>query len=143
MKNMTIVGRVTKDAQVVMRNVGGKETPVCNFNVAVNTRKATAEKNDAGKRVYNDHADFVQVALWREQAQSIAKYLTKGRLVAVTGDFDFVVWTDRDQKLHPTAKFTSPKIELLGANNTESDEPAEDNVVSDTPAADPDELPFG
>lgn len=137
MKNLVIVGRITKDAELVMR----KDIPVTNFNVAVNTRKATAEKDENGKRVYAVKTDYFRVTLWREQAKAMVPYLTKGRLVSIQGDFELETWLDRENQVHPVVHFTSPAVELLDANKQKAEEPTE---ATTTPATeiDPDELPF-
>lgn len=135
MKNINAIGRVTKDAQVVVN----KDIPVCNFNVAVNTRKATAEKDAAGKRIYKQTTDYIRVSLWRDHAKALAPYLTKGRLISIQGDFELETWIpqsgENKGKVLPTMHMTSPAIELLDGNAKEAPaEPATDAV--------PDELPF-
>ena len=139
MKNITIVGRITKDAELAIRKIGAAELSVTNFNVAVNTRKATAEKDNNGKRVYKTTTDYFRVTLWRDYAKSMVPYLQKGRLVSITGDFELETWMDRQNQVHPIAHMTSPAIELLDANKAKEEEPAE--TVADV-EVDPDELPF-
>ena len=131
MKIMTIAGRITKDAELVIR----QDIPVTNFSVAVNDRKTTAKKDENGKRIYNEKTDFIRVTLWRDQAKAMVPYLQKGRLISVSGDFDFEMWMDKKNVGHATAHFTSPKIELLDASR-KPEEPAEE------PSVDPEELPF-
>ena len=150
MKTMTIVGRITRDAELTMVN---GNVPVCNFNVAVNNRKATAEVKD-GKRVYAEmDPDFFKVTLWRNQAQALAKYLTKGRQVLVSGDFALETWMRttgaKKGQVEATAHFTSPQIELLGAQSAKVEEPKADAQQTapetDIPAEDAldvDEQPF-
>ena len=139
MKNLSIVGRITKDAELAVRKVGETEIPVTNFNVAVNTRKATAERDANGKRVYKTITDYFRVTLWRDHAKSMVPYLQKGRLVSITGDFELETWMDRQNQVHPIAHFTSPAIELLDAGKAKEDEPAE---TAPAPEVEPDELPF-
>ena len=139
MKTMSIVGRITKDAELNIRKAGETEIPVTNFNVAVNTRKATAERDAQGKRVYKTSTDYIRVTLWRDHAKSMVPYLQKGRLVAVTGDFELETWMDRQNQVHPIAHMTSPSIELLDANKVKDDEPTETVAAVEV---DPDELPF-
>ena len=139
MKNLTIVGRITKDAELNIRKAGETEIPVTNFNVAVNTRKATAERDAQGKRVYKTVTDYFRVTLWRDHAKSMVPYLQKGRLVSITGDFELETWMDRQNQVHPIAHFTSPAIELLDANKKADEEPAETTAAVEI---DPEELPF-
>lgn len=137
MKNITFVGRITKDAVLEERNVG----KVTNFNVAVNTRKATAEKDANGKRKYKVETEYYRITLWREKAESMVPYLTKGRLVGITcSDYTLEVWMDRNSQAHPVVHCTNPSIELLDANKKAEEEPGE--TTAPAPAVEPDELPF-
>jgi len=136
MKNLVIVGRITKDATLEERSAG----KVTNFNVAVNTRKATAEKAENGKRKYKTETEYYRITLWRELAESMVPYLTKGRLISVTSkDFVQEVWMDRQNQTHPVIHCTNPAIELLDANKKADEEPGE---TTPAPAVEPDELPF-
>lgn len=134
MKNCVCTGRVTKDAEIVIRKIGENEVPVTNFNVAVNTR--TQKKGADGKNIVL--TDYFRVTLWREQAKAMVPYLTKGREISVMGDFTLETWMDQSNQVHPILHFTSPQIELLGANR-KTEVPVEPEVVE---TEDPDELPF-
>ncbi len=138
MKSITIIGRITKDAKLEERNGGLKVT---NFNVAVNTRKATAEKDANGKRVYKTETEYYRISIWREMAESLTPYLGKGRLVAVSSnDYSLETWMDKQNVVRPVIHMTNPKIELCDANKTKDDEPTE--TVEAAPVEAPDELPF-
>lgn len=68
MNNLTIAGRLTKDAEVRRTQDG---TAVANFTVAVDR--------------YKEGTDFFDCALWRERGEKLAPYLTKGKPVSITG----------------------------------------------------------
>lgn len=61
-------GRVTKDPE--LKTVGEKS--VVNTTIAV-------------PRTKKDEADFIPVVIWGKQAESFAKYMSKGSLVSVEG----------------------------------------------------------
>lgn len=67
-----VIGRLTRDPELRYIKVKGEDTAVCNFSIA--------SDEDRG-----DGTDFVNVVVWRQQAETVAKYLTKGRLVYVEG----------------------------------------------------------
>jgi single-strand DNA-binding protein len=71
MKNLTIAGRLTKNAET--RDAGGKR--VTGFSVAVDSW--TAE----GKGTL-----FFDCSDWRPQGEKVAPHLTKGTSVTVSGD---------------------------------------------------------
>lgn len=76
---ITIIGRVTTD--IALREVQGRDgmVKVCNFNVATNDRNQGRDASGAIKPCY------FRVAVWNGMAETAAKYLSKGRLVTVTG----------------------------------------------------------
>jgi len=74
MNRSILVGRLTKDPE--LRTIANG-TPTTSFTVAVN-RPFT---NQSGER----EADFINVVVWRKQAENVAKYCVKGSLVGVEG----------------------------------------------------------
>ena len=74
MNKVILIGRLTKDPEL---RYTSSNRPVTQITVAVN-RTFT---NQNGER----EADFINVVIWDKQAENVAKYLTKGRLVAVEG----------------------------------------------------------
>jgi len=71
MKNITIAGRLTRDAET--RDAGSDR--VTSFSVAVDDRQGK-EKSTI----------FFDASLWGKRGESLAQYLTKGSSVTVTGD---------------------------------------------------------
>lgn len=70
MNNVSLIGRLTKDVEERRTQSG---TPVVSFTLAVNRRKK------------EDDADFIPCIAWDKAAETIAKYVHKGDLFAVTG----------------------------------------------------------
>lgn len=74
LNKIILIGRLTKDPELKYTPSG---VAVANFTLAVDrTFTNQQEKRDA---------DFIPIIVWRKQAENCAKYLTKGRLVAVEG----------------------------------------------------------
>lgn len=71
---VVLVGRLTKDPELRYTPNG---VAVSNFRLAVN-RPFT---NQQGER----EADFINVTVWRRQAENVANYLKKGSLAGVDG----------------------------------------------------------
>ena len=74
MNRVVLVGRLTKDPELRTTTSGISQT---RFTLAVNRRTAGAD----GQR----EADFISCIAWRGTAEAIAKYLKKGRELAVEG----------------------------------------------------------
>ena len=70
MNQVCLIGRLTKDVQERRTQNG---TPVVSFTLAVDRRKK------------EDGADFITCIAWDKSAETIAKYVHKGDLFAVTG----------------------------------------------------------
>lgn len=70
MNNVSLIGRLTKDVEERRTQNG---TPVVSFTLAVDRRKK------------EDGADFIPCIAWDKAAETIAKYVHKGDLFAVTG----------------------------------------------------------
>ena len=72
--SICLVGRMTKDAEL-------RHTPsnvaVATFTLAVNRNF----KNQNGER----EADFINVVIWRQQAENLANWAKKGALIGVAG----------------------------------------------------------
>ena len=72
--NVVLVGRMTRDAE--LRYTPSNQA-VATFTLAVNRNF----KNQDGER----EADFVNVVIWRQQAENLANWAKKGALIGITG----------------------------------------------------------
>ena len=72
--NVVLVGRMTRDAE--LRYTPSNQA-VATFSLAVNRNF----KNQNGER----EADFINVVIWRQQAENLANWAKKGALIGVTG----------------------------------------------------------
>lgn len=70
-----LVGRLTKDAE--LKYLADNNRSVLNFTLAVN--------RDYSSNSTERETDFIPVSYWTEYAESLQRYLVKGRLVVVTG----------------------------------------------------------
>ncbi|MBF0706653.1 single-stranded DNA-binding protein (plasmid) [Alkalihalobacillus hwajinpoensis] len=74
MNRVVLVGRLTKDPELRYTPSG---VAVANFTLAVN-RPFTNQQGDR-------EADFINVVVWRRQAENAANFLKKGSLAGVDG----------------------------------------------------------
>lgn len=72
--NVVLVGRMTRDAEL---RYTPQNQAVATFTLAVNRNF----KNQSGER----EADFINVVIWRQQAENLANWATKGALIGITG----------------------------------------------------------
>jgi len=73
MKNITLAGRLTKDAELRHLNNGD---PVANFSVAVDDRSGGEKKGL-----------FFEASLFGKRGEALAPHLVKGASVTIAGDF--------------------------------------------------------
>lgn len=136
MNKAILVGRLTADPEL-------KSTPsglnVCSFTVAVDRRFV--------KEGEERKADFINCVAWRQTAEFISKYFTKGRMLGLIGSIQTSTWTDNENNkryatevLVEEAYFTESK----GNGNSGASEPAAKVSESDfMPATiSDDDLPF-
>ena len=87
MNNCTFIGRMTADPIVRKVPVGGVETSVLNFYIAVDDGFGDYKKTD-----------FIHVTAWRGAADAIGKYMTKGREIAVKGAVHAETFTAKNKE---------------------------------------------
>ena len=125
MNKVILIGRLTKDPEL---RYTSSNRPVTQITVAVN-RTFT---NQNGER----EADFINVVIWDKQAENVAKYLTKGRLVAVEGRIQTRNYDNNEGKKVYVTEVVALSVQFLeskGSNtNVNNSSNPFDNMV-DTP----------
>ena len=94
LNHITIMGRLTRDPE--LRRTGSG-TAVASFSVAVDRDFG---KNENGEK----ETDFIDCVAWRNTAEFISKYASKGRMVVVSGRLQIRSWTDKDGNKRRTAE---------------------------------------
>ena len=84
-----VMGRLTKDPELRQTTSG---ISCCNFDVAV-TRK-TKDKDG------NYQADFIRCQAWRQSAEFVSKYFSKGKMIIVEGSLRNNDYTDQNGVKH-------------------------------------------
>ena len=118
MNKVFIIGNLTRDPELRSTRDG---ISVCSFTVAVNRRVRNAE---AGQ----PEADFFRVSAWRALGENCAKYLTKGRKVAVTGSVSVSTYTGNDGATRASLDVTADDVEFLTPRGESGDVPAAPRV---------------
>lgn len=110
-----LVGNLTADPELKQTQSG---ISVTSFTVAV-SRPFAARNGGEGQ----PQADFINVVAWRNTAEFVTKYFTKGRSILICGRLQTRTWTDQNgQKRYATevvadeAQFVDKKPEGAGPN---------------------------
>lgn len=85
LNRIVIMGRLTRDPELRRTQSG---TPVTSVRLAVDR---DFKSQDGTKQ-----ADFFDVVAWRQTAEFVSKYFTKGRMAVVEGRLQSRDWQDRD-----------------------------------------------
>ena len=107
MNSLTIIGNLTGDP-VHRTTASGKE--ITTFTVAVNRR--------GGK-----DADFFRVSVWGEMGNTCAKYLSKGRKVAVVGSVSVSAYKTQSGEARGSLEVFAQSVEFLSPK-AEQEQPA-------------------
>ncbi|SDE13261.1 single-stranded DNA-binding protein [Peptococcus niger] len=103
MNKIILIGRLVADPELRYTQSG---IPVCNFRLAVD-RPYT---NQSGER----EADFIDVVVWRKTAENVAKFMSKGRQVAVEGALQIRSYEDNNGIRRRIAEVQANSVEFLG-----------------------------
>ena len=118
-----LIGRLTRDPE--LRSTSN-DISVTSFTVAVD-RNFT---NQQGEK----ETDFIPVVAWRKLAETCAKYLEKGRLVAVSGRMQVRSYEAKDGSKRYVTEVVADEVQFL--ERTEEHKPEFKEVEND------EELPF-
>ena len=74
-----------------------------------------------------DEADFVRISTWNKQAETCARYLTKGKRVAVDGRLRSSSWEDSDGNKRNSIEVVANRVQFL------SPPPGKEDSAADIP----------
>ena len=143
--HVTLVGNLTRDPELKQFPSGDS---VCSLGVAVNS----SQKDASGQWV--DKANFFDVRVRGPQAENCARYLSKGRQVAVDGRLDYRTWEAQDGSKRSKIEIVADTVMFLGGGDGGGggeDRPAathppreqsKDRDFKDIDFGDEDDIPF-
>ena len=111
MNVVTLIGNLA--TEVELKDVD-EERQVANFLLAVD-------------RPGKDEADFVRISTWNKQAETCARYLTKGKRVAVDGRLRSSSWEDSDGNKRHAIEVVANRVQFL------SPPPGKEGSTADVP----------
>ena len=101
MNKCFIIGNLTGDPESRSTQNG---INLCTFTVAVNRKQSQNGQQDA---------DFFRVTAWRQLGDICAKYLAKGRKVAVTGSITANAYNAKDGTARASLELQAEDVEFL------------------------------
>ena len=100
LNHITLMGRLTRDPELRHTQSG---IPVSSFTLACQRDyKAANEEKPT--------TDFIDIVAWRNTAEFVSKYFSKGRMAVVDGRLQLRDWTDRDGNNRRTAEVLASSV---------------------------------
>ncbi len=128
MNKVMLIGRLTTKPEL---KYTGSNLPYTRFSLAVNRTFSNAN----GER----ETDFINVVVWRKQAENVCNYLNKGSQVAVEGRIQTGSFTDKDGNTRYTTDVQAENVQFLESKSQgrsfESNSPAPTVNVDEDPFA--------
>ena len=121
LNHIVVMGRLTRDPEL-RRTPNG--TPVVSFAIACDRDSKDKE------------TDFIEVVAWRNTAEFVSKYFSKGRMAVVSGRLQIREWQDKDGNKRKTAEVVADSVYFGDSKNTGEAKPQFVEVEDD------DGLPF-
>ena len=100
LNRIILMGRLTRDPVLRHTQTG---TAVASFSLAVDRDFRNRDSGEKG-------VDFIDVVAWRNTAEFVSKYFTKGRMAVVEGRLQIRDWTDREGGKRRSAEVVADNI---------------------------------
>ena len=105
MNKVFLIGRLSRDPELRHTTSG---TAVCQINVAIS--RPVAQGNEP-------QTDFINVVIWNRTAENVARYLTKGRQIAIEGRIQTRSYDNNEGKRTYVTEVIASNVEFLGSAN--------------------------
>ena len=105
MNKVFLIGRLSRDPELRHTTSG---TAVCQINVAISRPVSQGSE---------PQTDFINVVVWNKQAENVARYLTKGRQIAIEGRIQTRSYDNNEGKRTYVTEVIASNVEFLGSAN--------------------------
>ena len=131
LNKIVLMGRLTRDPELRRTQSG---TPVASFALAVDRDF----KSQNGEK----ETDFIDVVVWRNTAEFVSKYFSKGRMAIVEGRLQIRDWTDKEGGKRRSAEVVADNV-YFGDSKREAGEEEYNRIESFQEVTDGEsDLPF-
>lgn len=104
-----LIGNLTADPELKQTTSG---ISVCSFNIAVNRKFAKDGEQSC---------DFIAVQAWRQTAEFVSRYFTKGKPILVCGQLQTRSWTDKQGNKRVSTEVVADEVSFVGSNDNASE----------------------
>jgi single-strand DNA-binding protein len=109
---VVLIGRLTSDPELRALPSG---TSVCNLRVACNTTR----KNPEGD--YTEKPNFFSVSVFGASGESVHRYMSRGRRVAIDGRLDWHEWETSEGAKRQAVEIVAESVQFLDGRGDHGD----------------------
>ena len=95
-----LMGRLVRDPELRHTQSG---TAIASFTLAV-------DRDFKDKQTGEKATDFIDIVAWRQTAEFVSRYFTKGRMAVVEGRLQIRDWTDREGGKRRSAEVVADNV---------------------------------
>ena len=115
---VVLTGRMTSDAEIKYTQ---GNIPVCSFTIAVEKKHKQGEDRQA---------DFINIVAWRNTAEFVSKYFSKGSMIGIEGAIQTRKYQDKDGKNRTAFEVVANNVQFVESKRSEGNE--ESNYISNS-----------
>lgn len=104
--HVVLTGNLTRDPELHVLPSG---TSVCKMRMASNSRRREAATGE-----WVDKPNFFDVAVFGPQAETVAKYMFKGRPLALEGRLDWHEWETKEGRKAQDVSIIADNVQFIG-----------------------------
>jgi len=119
LNRILLIGRMTRDPELKYTPSG---TAVATFTLAIN------------RKFNKEETDFIDIVVWRQSAEFVSNYGTKGRLAMVEGRLQIRTYETKEGQKRKVAEVIADDVRFLDKSTGQV---SENHQSADKPAGDP------
>jgi len=109
---VVLTGNLTSDPELRSLPSGNS---VCKLRVACNTRRKNASTGE-----WEDKPNYFNVTVWGAQGENAARFLHKGRPVAIDGRLEWREWETQEGQKRQDIDIIADSVQFLGSRDDAS-----------------------
>jgi single-strand DNA-binding protein len=106
---VVLTGNLTRDPE--LRSTGSGLS-VCSLRIASNTRR-----KDQATGEWVDKPNYFDVTVWGAQGENCARFLSKGRPVAIDGRLEWREWETQEGHKRQAVEIVADSVQFLGGRD--------------------------
>jgi single-strand DNA-binding protein len=106
---IVMTGNLTADPELRSLPSG---MSVCSLRIACNTRRKNGSTGE-----WEDKPNYFNVTVWGAQGENAARYLSKGRPVAIDGRLEWREWEAQDGTKRQATDIIADSVQFLGSRD--------------------------